>query len=109
LDSDQPNDEGDLDETDDGEEGYGKFETFSMPKSMSEYKWEVGTYFAKKPEFVETIRTYALENGRSLKILKSDKRRIRVKCLGANGKCLWYAYCGYMNSVNTWQLRKIID
>ena len=109
LDSDQPIYEGDLDETDDGEKGYGKFETFSMPKSMSEYKWEVGTYFAEKLEFVEAIRTYALENGRSLKIFKSDKRRVRVKCLGANGKCPWYAYCGYMNSVNMWQLRKIID
>jgi len=52
---------------------------------------------------------YALENGRCLKIFKCDKRRIRVKCVGANGKYVWYAYCGYMKSVNTWQLRKIID
>jgi len=80
-----------------------------MPRSMSEYKWHVGTYFAEKVEFVEAIRTYALENGRCLKIFKSDKRRIQVKCVGANGKCLWYAYCGYMKVVNTWQLRKIID
>ena len=107
MDSDQPIHKGDLDETDKGEKGYGKFETFLMPKSKSEYKWEVGTYFVEKPEFVEAIRTYALENGRCLKILKSDKRRIRVKCVGANGKCSWYAYCGYMKLVNTWQLRKI--
>jgi len=76
---------------------------------MSEYKWQVGTYFVEKSEFVEAIRTYALENGRSLKIYKSDKRRVRVKCLGADGKCLWYAYCGYMSSMKTWQLRIIID
>jgi len=109
LDSDAPIGEGDLDDTDDSEEGYGKFDTFSMPKSMSEYKWEVGTYFAEKSEFVDAIRTYALENGRSLKIFKSDKRRVRVKCLGPDGKCPWYAYCGYMSSMKMWQLRIIID
>jgi len=31
LDNDQPIGEGDLDDKDDGEEGYGKFETFSIP------------------------------------------------------------------------------
>jgi len=72
--------------------GYGRFQTFVMPKRMREYKWEVGTYFSEKGDFVEAIRSYALKNGRSLKIVKNDKRKVRVKCLGAKRKCHWLAY-----------------
>ncbi|XP_022641655.1 acidic leucine-rich nuclear phosphoprotein 32-related protein-like [Vigna radiata var. radiata] len=39
------------------------FPTFSMPKILEEYKWEVETYFTEKNEFKEAIRTYALSNG----------------------------------------------
>ena len=46
---------------------------FSMPKSMEDYKWEVETYFTKKEEFVEAIRTYGVHNGRKLKIFRNDK------------------------------------
>ena len=76
-------DEGDSEER----EGYGRFRTFVMPKRMREYQWEVATYFSEKGDFVEAIRSYALENGRSLKIVKNDRRRVRVKCLGAKAKC----------------------
>lgn len=54
---------------------------------MAIYKWEVGTYFSEKAKFVEVIRSYAMENGRCLKIVKNDKKRVSVKCLGAKGKC----------------------
>ncbi|WVZ12473.1 hypothetical protein V8G54_017003 [Vigna mungo] len=85
------------------------FPTFSMPKSLGEYKWEVGTYFTEKKEFTEAIRTYALSNGRNLKFLKNDKKRVNVKCLGGNGKCKLYAYCAFSSRSNSWQLRKVID
>ena len=98
----------DIDEGNDDIEGYGSFPTFSMPKKMDEYRWEIGTYFTEKHEFIEAIRTYALANGKSLKFLKKDNQRVSVKCLGANGECKWYAYCGYMGAVKSWQLRKII-
>jgi len=45
----------DIDEEDNDEESYGSFPTFSMPKSMDQYKWEVGTYFTEKKEFTEAI------------------------------------------------------
>ncbi|WVY96917.1 hypothetical protein V8G54_029068 [Vigna mungo] len=63
------------------------FPTFSMPKSLGEYKWEVGTYFLEKREFTKAIRTYELSNGRNLKFIKNDRKRVSVKCLGGNGKC----------------------
>ncbi|XP_047173510.1 uncharacterized protein LOC124841307, partial [Vigna umbellata] len=91
------------------EEGYGKFVTFCMPKTMVDYKWDVGTYFANKEDFVDAIKTYAIENGRNIKYIKNDKKRMRVKCMGAKGECPWMAYCGYMEAIHTWQLRTIVD
>jgi len=45
----------DSDEEDNDKESYGSFPTFSMPKSMEQYKWEVGTYFTEKKEFTNAI------------------------------------------------------
>ncbi|KOM43117.1 hypothetical protein LR48_Vigan05g072100 [Vigna angularis] len=80
-----------------------------MPKTMEQYKWEVGMYFLEKKDFTKAIRSYGVENGRKLKVYKNDKRRVRVRCCGAKGKCPWNAYCAYKAVENTWQLRKIID
>ncbi|WVY98287.1 hypothetical protein V8G54_030438 [Vigna mungo] len=85
------------------------FPTFTMPRNMDCYKWEVGTFFAEKKEFMDGIRTYALSNGRNMKFIKNDKKKIIVKCLGGKGKCNWYAYCAFRIDVNAWQLRKIVD
>ncbi|WVZ12442.1 hypothetical protein V8G54_016972 [Vigna mungo] len=85
------------------------FPTFTMPKSLGEYKWEVGTYFTNKKEFTDAIRTYALSNGKNLKLIKNDNKRVTVKCFGANGKCKWYAHCAYVCLDKSWQLRKVID
>ncbi|XP_014515653.1 uncharacterized protein LOC106773481 [Vigna radiata var. radiata] len=76
---------------------------------MVDYKWDVGTYFAEKQDFVDAIKTYAVKNGRNIKYLKNDKKRIRVKCMGGKGECPWMTYCGYMETVKTWQLRTIVD
>ncbi|XP_017428799.1 uncharacterized protein LOC108336863 [Vigna angularis] len=94
---------------DDEEESYGKFVTFTMPKSMADYKWDLGTYFAKKQDLLDAIKTYAVENGRNIRYLKNDKKRIRAKCMGAKGKFPWMAYCAYMNAIHTWQLGTILD
>ncbi|XP_027910402.1 uncharacterized protein LOC114169447 [Vigna unguiculata] len=80
-----------------------------LGSDIGEVEEDEGTYFSEKGDFVEAIRSYALENGRSLKIVKNDRRRVRVKCLGGKGKCPWLAYCGYMQAVKSWQLRKIVD
>ncbi|WVY93807.1 hypothetical protein V8G54_032895 [Vigna mungo] len=77
--------------------------------SNKAYKWEVGTYFVEKNEFTDVIWTYALSNGRNLKFIKNDKKRISVKCMGGKGKCKWYAYCAFRSDVNAWQLRKVFD
>ncbi|XP_052729225.1 uncharacterized protein LOC128195478 [Vigna angularis] len=94
---------------DDEEESYGKFVTFTMPKSMVDYKWDLDTYFAQKQDLLDAIKTYAIENGRNIRYLKNDKKRIKAKCVGAKGKCPWMTYCAYMDAIQTWQLRTIVD
>ena len=65
----------------DGISGY--FVTFKKPKSMADYRWEVGTTFVDKEQFVDGVRTYDVHAGRNLKFDKNDKERVRVRCLGA--------------------------
>ncbi|XP_052724052.1 uncharacterized protein LOC128193901 [Vigna angularis] len=97
------------DEESDVEEGYGNFITFTMPKNMVDFNWEVGTYFGHKKDILDAIKTYALENGKNLKFIKNDKKRIRLKCVGEKGECPWMAYFCYMEAVDTWQLRTMVD
>ncbi|XP_014503225.1 uncharacterized protein LOC106763567 [Vigna radiata var. radiata] len=76
---------------------------------MSEYKWEVGTKFRDKNEFMDAVRSYVVHGGRELKFMKNNNRRVRVRCLGAQKSWPWMAYCGYMEGCRTWQLRKLVD
>ncbi|XP_052732460.1 uncharacterized protein LOC128196251 isoform X1 [Vigna angularis] len=99
----------DSDEDNTDVEGYGSFATFVLPKSMVDFKWEVGTYFAEKQDILDAIKSYSLDNGRNIKFVKNNKERMRFKCLGAKGKCPWKLYCAYMKAVQTWQLRTMLD
>ncbi|WVZ21087.1 hypothetical protein V8G54_008409 [Vigna mungo] len=90
-------------------EGYGNFATFTQPKNMVDFNWEVGTYFMNKEDILDAIKSYAMENGKNLKLVKNDKKRIRVRCLGSKGECPWVAYFGFMGAVNSWQLRNVVD
>ncbi|WVZ00382.1 hypothetical protein V8G54_026451 [Vigna mungo] len=96
-------------DVEDDEESYGKFVTFTKPKSLVDYKWDLGTYFAKKEDLLDAIKTYVIQNGKNIRYVKNDKKRVRVKCMGSKGKCPWLAYCGYMDAIKTWQLRTIVD
>ncbi|XP_052724458.1 uncharacterized protein LOC128194023 [Vigna angularis] len=87
----------------------GPFSKYAKQKSMADYKWEVDTIFTDREEFKDAIRRYAVHAGRDLKFIKNDNRRVRVTCMGGQGKCPWLAYCGYLPSRKIWQLRKIID
>ncbi|WVZ16531.1 hypothetical protein V8G54_009513 [Vigna mungo] len=97
------------DEENEDEEGYGHFSTFTMPKKMVDFNWEVGTYFADKHDILDAIKSYGVENGKNLKIVKNDRKRIRVKCLGSKGECPWVTYFGFMDAVKSWQLRTMVD
>ena len=74
----------------DGINTCGFFGTFKKPKSMVDCKWEVATTFVDKAQFVDGVRTYVVHVGRNLKFKKNDKERVRVRCLGAHGKCDWF-------------------
>ncbi|XP_047157040.1 uncharacterized protein LOC124827905 [Vigna umbellata] len=53
----------------------------------------------------DAVKGYALENGRNIKFVKNDNRRLRMKCFGAKGECPWTIYCAYMEAEKSWQLR----
>ncbi|WVZ09778.1 hypothetical protein V8G54_014308 [Vigna mungo] len=90
-------------------EGYENFATFTQPKNMVDFNWEVGTYFLNKEDILDAIKTYAMENGKNLKLVKNDKSRIRVRCLGSKGECPWMTYFGFMGAIKSWQLRTVVD
>jgi len=96
-------------ENNDERTGCGPFQTFVMPKSMADYKWEVGTAFLDNNHFKDATRAYAIHAGRNLKFLKNDSNRVRVGCFGAQNKCQWSVYCSYVRSRKIWQLRKLLD
>ncbi|XP_027911494.1 uncharacterized protein LOC114170206 [Vigna unguiculata] len=106
----ESDDEGCVDESS-GDEGgtCGPFGTFVMPNSMADYRWDVGTNFIDKEHFQQAIITYAVHSGRNIRWVKNDKQRVRVKCMGAQGKCEWSAYAAYIPLRKTWQLRKVVD
>ncbi|XP_017416706.1 uncharacterized protein LOC108327523 [Vigna angularis] len=97
------------DEDSENEEGYGHFSTFTMPKKMIDFNWEMGTYFVDKQDILDAIKSYAVHNEKNLKLVKNDKKRIRVKCLGSKGECPWRTYFGFMDAVKSWQLRTVVD
>ena len=106
----ESDDEGCVDDNS-GDEGSscGPFGTFVMQNSMADYKWDVGTNFIDKEHLQQAIITYAVHSGRNIRWVKNDKQRVRVKCMGAQEKCEWFAYTAYIPLRKTWQLRKVVD
>jgi len=76
---------------------------------MTDFSWDVGTYFKDKEAFKDVIRTYVIHFGRNMKLVKNDNSRVRVCCIGAQGQCEWCAYCEFLPSTSCWQLRKLND
>jgi len=54
--------------TNNDKEGYGSFPTFSMPKSMDQYKWEVGTYFREKKEIYRSHSNLCIDKWKEFNI-----------------------------------------
>ncbi|CAL2254955.1 unnamed protein product [Prunus armeniaca] len=47
-----------------------------------EDEFRIGIQFANKNELKEAIRQYAIVQGRNVKLVKNDNKRIRAKCVG---------------------------
>ncbi|XP_058786956.1 uncharacterized protein LOC131661430 [Vicia villosa] len=83
-----------------------KYPIFKIQKDMSNYKWEVGTYFTSKDDFKEAITSYVVQSGRYLRYTKKDKIRVRVRCKDG---WEWEVYCAKLSNEDSWQLRKVVD
>ncbi|XP_058753673.1 uncharacterized protein LOC131626849 [Vicia villosa] len=83
-----------------------KYPLYKEKKNMSNYKWELGMYFTSKSDIKDAVISYAVQNGRDLKFIKNDKKRVRVRCKDG---CQWELYCSKLPDEDSWQVRKIID
>ncbi|MCH79452.1 hypothetical protein A2U01_0000201 [Trifolium medium] len=93
----------DVDSDNESEEGSKMvYPSFVMPKSMEDYKWEKGTKFSSKAEFMNAVATYAIHNGKDIKFGKNDKIRCRAMCKGG---CKWFLFCSKLPDEDTWQIR----
>ncbi|KAL0374350.1 UNVERIFIED_CONTAM: hypothetical protein Sradi_3350700 [Sesamum radiatum] len=86
--------ESDVEETDDDFDSVaGSDEEDKVPKCVfnprNKYNphFEIGMIFSNKVELRDAIHSHAVSTKRSLKIMKNDKRRVYVKCLGDG--CQW--------------------
>ncbi|MED6174788.1 hypothetical protein PIB30_072301 [Stylosanthes scabra] len=110
---------GDEDEdSDDLESGFGGFDseeddggaeanTFLIHKpvkDMKNYQWRVGTLYANRDEFKETVSAFAVYTTRGIKFDKCDRLRVIAKC---EGNCPFILYAVKMNEEETWQLRSM--
>ncbi|RYQ99671.1 hypothetical protein Ahy_B07g087644 [Arachis hypogaea] len=73
-------------------------------KDMSQYKWEVGTVYATREEFKDTVTAYAVQRARAITFRKCDLQRVRAVC---TGECPFWLYAAKMKEEDTWQLRSM--
>ncbi|QHN99702.1 uncharacterized protein DS421_13g400090 [Arachis hypogaea] len=73
-------------------------------KDMTTYKWEVGTVYASREEFKDTVTAYAVQTRRGLRYAKLDLVRVRAVCQEG---CPFWLYAAKMSEEETWQLRSM--
>ncbi|RYR56678.1 hypothetical protein Ahy_A05g022363 [Arachis hypogaea] len=73
-------------------------------KDMTIYKWEVGTVYASREEFKDTVTAYAVQTRRGLRYAKLDLVRVRAVCQEG---CPFWLYTAKMSEEETWQLRSM--
>ncbi|CAL8114776.1 unnamed protein product [Prunus armeniaca] len=88
----------DVDNSGDEEEGQKKtskrkwkrtnFKQFRKETDLRNPEFRIGMQFANKDELKEAIKEYAIMQGRNIKLVKNDNRRIQAKCVG-HTKCLF--------------------
>ncbi|RYR22148.1 hypothetical protein Ahy_B03g067427 [Arachis hypogaea] len=80
------------------------YPVYKHKKDMSQYKWEVGTVYATREEFKDTVTAYAMQTARAITFRKCDLQRVRAVC---TGKCPFWLYAAKMKEEDTWQLRNM--
>ncbi|XP_021802370.1 uncharacterized protein LOC110746457, partial [Prunus avium] len=58
------------------------FKQFRKEADLRNPEFRIGMQFANKEELKEAIREYAIVQGRNVKLVKNDNRRIQAKCAG---------------------------
>ncbi|BFG29590.1 hypothetical protein CerSpe_158640 [Prunus speciosa] len=58
------------------------FKQFRKETDLRNPEFRIGMQFGNKEELKEAIREYAIVQGRQVKLVKNDNRRIQAKCVG---------------------------
>ncbi|KAL6289343.1 hypothetical protein ACE6H2_006853 [Prunus campanulata] len=58
------------------------FKQFRKETDLRNPEFRIGMHFGNKEELKEAIREYAIVQGRQVKLVKNDNRRIQAKCVG---------------------------
>ncbi|RYQ87617.1 hypothetical protein Ahy_B09g095135 [Arachis hypogaea] len=66
-----------------------RFPVHMFQKYMNQYKWEVGTVYASREEFKDTVTAYAVHTARAIRFRKCDLKRVRAVC---SGDCPFWVY-----------------
>ncbi|KAL0455185.1 UNVERIFIED_CONTAM: hypothetical protein Slati_0857700 [Sesamum latifolium] len=74
------------------------------PRNKYNPHFEIGMIFSNKVELRDAIHSHVVTTKRSLKIMKNDKRRVYVKCLGDG--CQWRLNALKLGGESTFQIRE---
>ncbi|XP_016167990.1 uncharacterized protein LOC107610454 [Arachis ipaensis] len=66
-----------------------RFPVHKLQKDMGQYKWEVGTVYASREEFKDTVIAYVVHTARAIRFRKCDLQRVRAVC---SGDCPFWVY-----------------
>ncbi|KAF7814423.1 Sporozoite surface protein 2 [Senna tora] len=86
------------------------FPRWREPRDWEDYKFELGTIFGTKQEFINAVKTFGVFNGRGVKFAKNDKKRVRAICIGGPNDqepCPWSLSTIKTTGEETWQLRVV--
>ncbi|RYR76585.1 hypothetical protein Ahy_A01g001170 [Arachis hypogaea] len=99
-----PNSEDELEEGNYSEKAYLLFREGAR---FGELHLEVGMKFETKWEFREAMREYAIQEGRSINLVKNDNIRCKAVCKVM--ECPWVAYASRDHEDTCWQIKTFND
>ncbi|KAF7135905.1 hypothetical protein RHSIM_Rhsim08G0208800 [Rhododendron simsii] len=81
---------------------HNQFKKFRTEHDMEDPKFVLGLIFLSATVFKDAIKQYAIKNQKNVKIVKNDKKRVKVKC---EAGCPWVIYATKVLGEESYQVR----
>ncbi|MED6195561.1 hypothetical protein PIB30_038985 [Stylosanthes scabra] len=92
------------DDDEGGLDGVRLYPVHKLVDDMAHNPWRVGTVYASRDEFKETVASFTVHTVRGIKFDKCDRMRVIAVCQPG---CTFRLYCVKMNEEDSWQLRSM--